>query len=500
VYNIKAQRETKKNIAKKDSTHSLQHLQTNFTHTHSNQNKRRTHTHMFRILPKASRQTQTQKRWIATVLQRPSKANDLHNGHTYTLKLHSLQQIQLQRRSLSTTTNANVSRNDTSLDNNTKPYKSQWRRNVKLHPPPPQQHKRSSSPKHNNNNRHPPLPPPPQNNNNKLPTTDWIMVTNIPMLSNLYDILSTMSQVVQIELHRGIVDLDAAEETLQKQLLLLEHEQQQETHGKVDSSSSSSSSTTLPLWIPNKDDDDDDDDDSDKKNQYPSHLVLEARLFLSRAARPSGWFLRFPNKSVVHAILSHAQEGLDAHNNNNPSSSSLEDVDATTTSVTTTQPIICGGKLLQLQPFTPQQQQQSSSSRNYFQNVSFEKYQKYQYNDTCVRIENCTVRTTIEDVYFFLKEYDLIPQQSLSSSSSNNNNNEEEEEENVVVSGVEIWDHAGGTTTNRTKIKRYNKQAPPIFIVRFTSPSEARAAVREMQYKELKGNKIRMMQYPRQML
>jgi hypothetical protein len=101
-----------------------------------------------------------------------------------------------------------------------------------------------------------------------LPTSDWIHVDGILPNSSLEMVVDTFSKVLVNEQAIGIVDLDAlwnpVEDPAVPTLAPLEDEQQQQ-------------------WI------------------QAAHLVL------SPFGRPTGWYLKFTNRSIVNSLLSHAQ-------------------------------------------------------------------------------------------------------------------------------------------------------------------------------------------------
>jgi hypothetical protein len=99
----------------------------------------------------------------------------------------------------------------------------------------------------------------------KLPQSCWVQVDNIPPLSSLNAILMGVKTALDIEQERGIVDLDASWEP--------------EEDG------------TIPFLPTNSED-----------------WVLTAKIILSPFGRPTGWHLCFQNRSIVHALLTHARE------------------------------------------------------------------------------------------------------------------------------------------------------------------------------------------------
>jgi hypothetical protein len=99
----------------------------------------------------------------------------------------------------------------------------------------------------------------------KLPQSCWVQVDNIPPLSSLNAILMGVKKALDVEQGRGIVDLDAPWESEQDGI--------------------------IPFVAPNSEE-----------------WALTAKVILSPFGRPTGWHLRFQNRSIVHALLTHARE------------------------------------------------------------------------------------------------------------------------------------------------------------------------------------------------
>lgn len=123
----------------------------------------------------------------------------------------------------------------------------------------------------------------------KVPTSDWLLVTNIPMMSQLSDILPGLTKIVEFELQKGIIDLDALE-------------------GAGTPDDKNRERSEYPLWKPPVSIPTFAFVSNDADATLPPHMVLEARIHLNYRARPVGWFLRFPNRSVVNAILNHLEK------------------------------------------------------------------------------------------------------------------------------------------------------------------------------------------------
>jgi hypothetical protein len=99
----------------------------------------------------------------------------------------------------------------------------------------------------------------------KLPQSCWVQIENIPPLSSLNAILMGVKTALDIEQGRGIIDLDASFQPEQDGIL---------PFVSLDSEE----------W------------------------VLNAKVILSPFGRPTGWHLRLQNRSIVHALLTHARE------------------------------------------------------------------------------------------------------------------------------------------------------------------------------------------------
>eukprot|EP00984_Skeletonema_dohrnii_P023889 scaffold12991_cov80-Skeletonema_dohrnii-CCMP3373.AAC.3 len=134
----------------------------------------------------------------------------------------------------------------------------------------------------------------------KVASSDWILVSNIPPMSKLSDIISGIEKIIAFEMDKGVIDLDKIDEYVSSGVNL------KQRRGNLDKIGARKSfyateqidlSSGIPLWAPDLED-----------GELPSHMVMEARLHLSQHARPKGWFLRLPSRSIVHAILNHNRE------------------------------------------------------------------------------------------------------------------------------------------------------------------------------------------------
>jgi hypothetical protein len=163
----------------------------------------------------------------------------------------------------------------------------------------------------------------------KLPQSCWVQVDNIPPLSSLNAILMGVKKALDMEQGRGIVDLDAPWETEQDGI--------------------------IPFVAPNSEE-----------------WALTAKVILSPFGRPTGWHLRFQNRSIVHALLTHARET----------------------------PIRCAWKRVGIKEGRGVSVDPSSSSEPNQAHVS----------DATLRIENCSDDTTESVLVRFFSRYDLTQQ------------------------------------------------------------------------------------------
>ena len=135
----------------------------------------------------------------------------------------------------------------------------------------------------------------------KVPTSGWILISGTPPTSKLSDLFPCLDQIIGYELQKGIIDLDALQDprncdSLARANALNEVGALDTLYPKrrIDNRNSD-----IPLWSPYS---------SDPQSVNDAHpMILEARLQLSYRARPTGWFLKLPNRSVVHAVLNHVR-------------------------------------------------------------------------------------------------------------------------------------------------------------------------------------------------
>ena len=133
----------------------------------------------------------------------------------------------------------------------------------------------------------------------KVASSDWILISNIPPMSKLSDVIAELEKIVSFEMRKGVIDLDRIEEYVNSDVNSQQRRENLDSIGARESFYSTQQvdvSSGIPLWT------------HDNEDELPSHMVLEARLHLSQHARPKGWFLRLPSSSIVHAVLNHIKE------------------------------------------------------------------------------------------------------------------------------------------------------------------------------------------------
>jgi hypothetical protein len=147
----------------------------------------------------------------------------------------------------------------------------------------------------------------------KVASSNWILISNTPLMSKLSDIITGIEDIIAFEMEKGIIDLERINDYVGSGD---DQKQQRKNLYKVGALGSFyttkqvDAASGIPLWSP--------DSTSNDGEELPSHMIMEARLHLSQHARPMGWFLRLPSRSIVHAILQHNKkaeklENLERH-------------------------------------------------------------------------------------------------------------------------------------------------------------------------------------------
>lgn len=134
----------------------------------------------------------------------------------------------------------------------------------------------------------------------KVSTSEWIQISGTPPMSKLSDLFPCFNQIIDYELQKGIIDLDALQDQTYADSRARAYalDEVGALGTLYPTRRIENGNSDIPLWSP-----------------YPSDhpqslgdacaMILEARIQLSYRARPMGWFLKLPNRSVVHAVLNH---------------------------------------------------------------------------------------------------------------------------------------------------------------------------------------------------
>ena len=262
---------------------------------------------------------------------------------------------------------------------------------------------------------------------------------------------------MQREIDSGIIDLDKAEQFVE------------DPEKEVDMDE-------LPFWDPSL-------HDASLNGSY----IQEARLLLSVLGRPCGWYLRMPDRSCVQAILSHADE--DASRPGRRLAVSI------------------GGRCLAVGEFDPARGRVLSGPFNTDTALvegSFDRAVRLRLDDSVVRVENCPVRSTAEDMRYLFRRYDIIDTRRL-------RDDKGLDAAQLLVQGnygryndgKPFYPNRNYHGENSDEIQPLRTDTPiatNTFIVRFETAADARAAIREMQMVEFEGRQLQLAQYPRQLL
>lgn len=317
------------------------------------------------------------------------------------------------------------------------------------------------------------------------PISSWVYIPKVPRYSSLNDILCGIQVALDEEKQNGILDLDLLTESIKQQ------QQQQNLNSFENQAGNNESGNSFVspnvYWDYNMFD-----------PPLPPHMVLEARSFLNKyTLKHSGWYLRFPNKSVVHALLEHQHH---------------------------TRPIHCSWQQVDMFEYILPSE---DFSVNYQRNPLY-KAERYQLDDSVIRVEHVPKYMNIDNVLQIFEN--ICP---------NSNNNEEDEfyEDTKPFSNrsyplkvrgprapIELlirgnrraepndWNKGVSTSTPKEeieplmKVPSHYKISTDTYLVRFQSPSVARSAVRNLQHFCIDPNapggpwRIFLQQYPEQII
>ena len=140
-----------------------------------------------------------------------------------------------------------------------------------------------------------------------ITTSEWVVVTGIPPMSKLSDLTPSLSDILEFELNKGIIDLDATlkhNRYAPKLSATFKDPKCYQALKEMDALHSLyltqdiRSQNDIPICKL----------DINPDESLTSQLIVEARLHLSYRARPQGWFLKFTNRSIAHAVRCHVAE------------------------------------------------------------------------------------------------------------------------------------------------------------------------------------------------
>ena len=284
-----------------------------------------------------------------------------------------------------------------------------------------------------------------------LPRSSWVHVEGISPVSSLDAILNGIQHALDIEDTRGIVDLDAAW-NLEEPIPFIQIPSLSTDSQPVDDVNHHDpllSSLDPPL------------DEGVTVNQH--RWVRKAKLIISPFARPTGWYLQFDNRSIVYALLRHAQQ----------------------------HPIRSSWRPVQIKEYkrrTLEQEADPNDIDNKLEPISHGHYLlNDDISDATLRVENCPMKVTEASLMNFFSRYDL--------KSSVGKNNDKP---------IQRW--LGSNEDGSLQA------LPTTYLVFFADTSWARAALREKQgtfmfkmgrvvFNDFKNPKpLHLVQYPRQML
>ena len=258
------------------------------------------------------------------------------------------------------------------------------------------------------------------------------------------------------------------------------------------------------------------------------NAVEEARLILSTLGRPIGWFLRFPNPTLVQSLLHTWKQNQISKTNidnqyplfptykNGLTQSPVNDDtkeyhdenvdlsinDGHKESEEEKATFQVGGRQLMIKPYIPveltngtkQQPRQPDASARFY-HPSFSLSILWELDSSVIRVENCSVDTTMEDIQQLFLPYELQNVDLLLSGSGAGN--AQKHHQLKSLSNVQTIKQKNNYTRAGSN---FTPLATHTFLLRMSSPDYARAAIREKQMCYLLGRQIRLTAYPDQLL
>jgi hypothetical protein len=253
-----------------------------------------------------------------------------------------------------------------------------------------------------------------------MPASTWVQIEGISPISSLEAMLSGIRSVLDAEQALGMIDLDAPWSDGQP-VPFLSFPAEQDMGSK---------------------------DDYHADKTHEDKWVRQAMIILSPFGRPTGWYLRLDNRSVVYALLKHAEEN----------------------------PLQCTWKTVKVQEYQNPNGLVSEEPLTHGNCIVHRRL-----SDHTLRVENCPTSVSNISLMNFFSRYDL----------------------QFGEDAIERWQ---GVTNDGKKCP------PTTCLVHFADASWARAALREKQATFISkfGRKVvtddsnphplRLIQYPRQIL
>jgi hypothetical protein len=253
-----------------------------------------------------------------------------------------------------------------------------------------------------------------------MPASTWVQIEGISPISSLEAMLSSIRSVLDAEQALGMIDLDAPWSDGQPVPFL-----------------------SFPAAQAM---DDNDAQHADQTNE--DKWVRQAMIILSPFGRPTGWYLRLDNRSVVYALLKHAEEN----------------------------PLQCTWKTVKVQEYQSPNGHVSQEPLTHGNCIVHRRL-----SDHTLRVENCPTSVSNISLMNFFSRYDL----------------------QFGEDAIERWQ---GVTNDGKKCP------PTTCLVHFADASWARAALREKQATfiskfgrrvvtdDSNPHPLRLIQYPRQIL
>lgn len=291
-----------------------------------------------------------------------------------------------------------------------------------------------------------------------------------------------------LELRRGIVDLDEAERMLAGDAAPAEDE--------------AASSDGLPLWNPSAypvsdGETDESDPEPAATSSLPPHLVLEARLCLSALGRPAGWYLRFPDRSCVHALVSHAVEGgnggntgIEVNGGGGAAATGGSDGEGG---------LAIGTDALTVESFDPAGGTHADlTGLRGFDKAAIE----LALDSAVLRVENCHPEVNSDQVRYLFRKYNLADERDLRRRFGEDNPMNKAVV--LLLRGQHRGRRYGGIDSDEEDVAVGGPTVAPLqtgtFLVRFETAADARSALRGLQQTELRLRWVKLAVYPDQMM